>query len=172
MADNPMQQIQIHKVTANIGMGEVGESVENAVNLLEKLTDAQPVRTVSGDNAKGFGLREGLNIGAKVTLRGEQAEDFLAKMFQSIEDNVSINNFDNRGNFAFGVPEYINVPGMEYDPKIGMQGLEVAVTLERPGYRIKRRQEDPRKVGKDHLITPEEAANFIKERFDVEIEGA
>jgi large subunit ribosomal protein L5 len=166
-----MQQIRVFKVTANIGIGEVGEDVQHAANLLEKLTGNQPVKTQSGANAKGFGLRDGLDIGAKVTLRGDDAEEFLARMFDSIEDNISIDNFDSTGNFAFGVEEYINVPGIDYDPDIGMQGFDVAVTLERPGYRIKRRQHRPKKIGKDHRITPEEAANFVQERFDVEIEG-
>ncbi|MDY6771513.1 MAG: 50S ribosomal protein L5 [Candidatus Nanohaloarchaea archaeon] len=169
---NEMEQIQIHKVTVNIGIGEVGDDVEKAVNLLERMTDSTAVRTESGPNSTGFGLRDGLNIGAKTTIRGEKARDFLGRMFDAIEENISMSNFDKHGNFSFGVEEYINVPGMEYDPDIGMRGFEVAVTLERPGYRVKRRKEDPRDVGKEHRITPEEAVNFVQEQFGAEIEGA
>lgn len=169
---NEMQAIQIHKITVNIGIGEVGDDVEKAVDLLEEMTGSDAIRTESGMDAAGFGVREGLNIGAKTTLRGEEAEQFLQRMFDAIEENISISNFDKHGNFAFGVEEYINVPGMEYDPDIGMRGFEVAVTLERPGYRVKRRKEDTREVGKDHKIAPEEAANYVKETFDVDIDGA
>jgi large subunit ribosomal protein L5 len=168
---NEMQQVQIHKVTVNIGIGEVGDDVEKAVTLLERLTGKTPVKTESGKNAKGFGLRDGLNVGAKVTLRGEDAHRFLERAFDALEDNLHIHNFDDSGNFSFGVSEYINVPGIEYDPDIGMMGFDVAVTLERPGYRLKRRKEETRPVGASHKVTSDDAANFVQETFDTTIDG-
>ncbi|MDY6777186.1 MAG: 50S ribosomal protein L5 [Candidatus Nanohaloarchaea archaeon] len=167
---NEMKQIQIQKVVVNIGIGEVGDDVEKAVDLLERLTGSDAVRTESGDNAKGFGLREGLNVGAKTTLRGEEAHEFLERVFDALEEPLSINNFDDSGSFSFGIGEYINVPGIEYDPDIGMQGFDVAVRLERPGFRVKRRRND-HDIGQDHKITPREGANFVQETFDTEIEG-
>ena len=70
---------------------------------------------------------------------------------------------------SFGITEYINIPGIEYRPEIGIIGLEVAVTLERPGFRIKRRMLKKSKIGKSHLITKEDAMNFIKNKFNIEI---
>ncbi|MCJ7429287.1 MAG: 50S ribosomal protein L5 [Candidatus Nanohaloarchaeota archaeon QJJ-5] len=168
---NEMEQIQIHKVTVNIGIGEVGEDVQKAANLVERLTGSTAVKTQSGDDAKGFGLRSGLDIGAMTTLRGEDAYDLLERLFDAREDNIHINNFDDQGNLSFGIGEYINIPGIEYDPDIGMMGLEVAVTLERPGFRVKRRKEDSREIGQDHRITPQEAANYMIDQFGVDIDG-
>ncbi len=168
---NPMREIRIEKVTLNIGIGEVGTDVEKAVTLLERLTGSDAIRTKSKDSAKGFGLREGLEIGAKTTLRGEEAKKILPQFFDGMDYDLSIESFDSTGNFSFSVEEYINIPGVDYDPEIGMQGFDVAVTLERPGFRVKRRQEDKRDIGKNHKITPEEAAEFVQDEFDVEVKG-
>lgn len=168
---NPMEQIRILKVTINIGIGQVGEDVEKAVTLLERISGETAIRTKTGPNAKGFGLREGLEVGAKAILRGQEAYDVLPKLLSGMDKKLSLKNFDNQGNFSFSVEEYINIPGVNYDPDIGMQGFDVAVTLERPGFRVKRRQVDKREIGKDHRITPEEAANFVEEEFDVKVEG-
>lgn len=169
--ENAMQQIRILKVTVNIGIGEVGDDVEQAVKLLERLSGSDAVRTTSGKDAAGFGLRDGLEIGAMTTLRGDEAYEFLGRMFDALEEPISIDNFDDTGNFSFGVQEYINVPGIEYDPDIGMQGFDVAVTLERPGFRVKRRRND-REIGQDHKIAPREAANFVQDEFGATVEGA
>lgn len=168
MAENEMKEIRIAKVTVNIGAGQVGDDVEQAVNLLEEMTGNQAVRTESGDAAQGFGLRSGLNIGAKVTLRGEDAEEFLGYVFEAIDEEIPASNFDDQGNFSVGVGEYINMPNMKYDPDIGMVGFDVAVTLERPGYRVKDR-DDEAMLGDDHRISPAEAQTFVEDRFGVDV---
>ncbi|MDY6789339.1 MAG: 50S ribosomal protein L5 [Candidatus Nanohaloarchaea archaeon] len=169
---NPMREIKIHKVTVNIGVGDVGDEVEKSAQLIEKVTGSTAVKTKSGKGAKGFGKREGLEIGAKTTLRGEKAKEVLERLLNAMEENLSIDNFDDQGNFAFGVPEYINIDGVEYDPDIGMAGMDVAVTLERPGFRVKRRDVKSSNIGKSHRISPEEAANFVKNEFGIEVKGA
>lgn len=163
-----MKQIQVSKVVVNIGEGEVGDSVEKAVSLLEKLTDRKPVRTESGEGAKTFGKRGGLNIGAKVTLRGDEARDFIEKVLPAA-DGIKKSAFDGNGNFSFGVSEYIDVPGIDYDSDIGMKGFEVAVKLERPGFRVKKRDHKPSSIGKDHKISDEEAVEFVEEELGVEV---
>lgn len=168
MAENKMKEIRIAKVTVNIGVGQVGEDVEQAVNLLEDMTGNQAVRTESGDAAQGFGLRSGLNVGAKVTLRGDDAAEFLEHVFDAVDHEIPESNFDDQGNFSVGVGEYINMPNMQYDPDIGMVGFDVAVTLERPGYRVKDRK-DEATLGDDHRISPEEAQTFVADRFGVDV---
>src|SRR3989344_233086 len=101
-----------------------------------------------------------LNIGA-----GESGE----KLFKAMDNKINEKKFDNTGNLSFGIPEYIDIPNVEYDPSIGIIGLEAAVTLERPGYRIKRRRIRNKKIAFKHFITKEEAKEFIKSRFNVEI---
>lgn len=165
---NVMQQIQVEKVTVNISAGQVGKEVEKSVSLLEKLTGKEPVKTESGEGAKSFGLRGGLDIGAMVTLRGEEAREFLEKIIPAA-DNINEDAFDGNGNFSFGVSEYIDVPGVDYDSDIGMKGFEVAVTLERPGYRVKKRDYKPTEVGKRQKVTDQEAKEFVKEELGIEV---
>lgn len=165
-----MQQIEVEKVTVNIGAGEVGDGVEKAVRLLEKLTGKQPVRTESRDSAKSFGLRGGLNIGAMLTLRGDEAREFLEKVIPAA-DEIKETAFDGNGNFSFGVSEYIDVPGVDYDSDIGMKGFEVAVTLERPGYRVKKRDYKPSEVGKEQKVSDEEAREFVEDELGIEVTG-
>lgn len=165
---NEMKQIHVEKVTVNIGAGEVGEPVQDAVNLLEDLTGKNAVKTQSGDDAKSFGMRSGLDVGAKVTLRGDDAAEFLELVFDAVDKELDGNAFDTQGNFSLGVGEYINMPNMKYDPDLGMIGFDVAVTLERPGYRVQKR-EDEKTMGDDHRISPEEAQEFVQERFGVDI---
>ncbi|MFB6209768.1 MAG: 50S ribosomal protein L5 [Candidatus Nanohaloarchaea archaeon] len=165
---NEMKQIRIGKVTVNVGVGDVGDQVDNAIDLLENITGKQAVKTESVEAAKTFGKRSGLKLGAKVTLRGKEAEEFLEKVLPAA-DNLEENAFDENGNFGFGISEYIDVPGVEYDSDIGMMGFEVAVNLERPGYRVKKRDHKPSEIGKDHRVSAEEAREFVEDRFDVEV---
>ncbi len=168
MAENVMKEVYVSKVTVNIGIGQVGEDVEKAVTLLEKLTDKKPVRAESKESSKTFGLRSGLNIGAMVTLRGEEAQEFIEKVIPAVEE-INEDAFDGNGNFSFGISEYIDVPGVDYDADIGMMGFEVTVNLERPGYRVKRRDYKPTHIGKDHEVSDEDAKVFVEEQLGVEV---
>ncbi|MDY6773669.1 MAG: 50S ribosomal protein L5 [Candidatus Nanohaloarchaea archaeon] len=165
---NEMEEIGVEKVVVNIGVGDVGEDVDRAVDLLETLTGEEAVKTESTDAAQGFGKRSGLNLGAKVTLRGEKAEEFLEKVFEAKNHQVKEQVFDTQGNFSVGVGEYIDMPDVRYEPDIGMEGFDVAVVLERPGARVKKRKEDG-EVGKEQKVSREEAKEFVTERFGVEI---
>lgn len=164
-----MKQIQIGKVSVNISAGQVGDDVEKAYKLVEKLTGQEPVRVESKEEAKSFGLRESLNVGASVTLRGEEAREFLEKVLPAADDQLSKDAFDGNGNFSFGISEYIDVPGVDYDADIGMKGFEVTVVLERPGYRVKKRDHKPSELGKDHKVSDEEAKEFVENELGVEV---
>jgi len=163
-----MKQIQVSKVVVNVGIGQVGENVEKAKKLVEKLTGRTAVKTESKNAAKTFGNRSGLKIGAMTTLRGEEAQEFVEKVIPAVEE-IKASQFDGNGNFGFGIGEYIDVPGVDYDADIGMMGFEVAVNLERPGYRVKRRNHKPSEIGEDHIVSDEEAIEFIQNSFDVEV---
>ncbi len=164
---NPMREIRIEKVTVNIGVGESGERLEKAYKLLERLTGRKPVKTKAKVKVPKWGIRPGLPIGVKVTLRGDAALRFLKRVLEAKDNKIPARSFDERGNFSIGVHEYIEL-GEKYDPEIGIFGMDVTVTLERPGYRVKRRKNRGR-VGKRHLITKEEAINWAKEFLGVEV---
>jgi large subunit ribosomal protein L5 len=165
--ENSMKEIEVAKVTVNISEENVGDEVEKAYDLIEKITGKEPVRVESSEKAKTFGNRQGLSIGAMVTLRGEDAVEFLEKVQPAIEE-LNASAFSD-GNFGFGISEYIDVPGVDYDADIGMKGFEVNVVLERPGYRVKKRDHKPSKVGEEHRVSNEEAIEFAEEELGFEV---
>jgi len=143
--------------------------MEKSVKLLEKISGNKPIHTATKKRIPTWGVRPGLEIGVKVTIRGEKASIVLQKLFGGVENTIKISKFDDMGNFSFGIPEYINMPDIEYDHDIGIMGLEVAVTLKRPGYRIRRRTIKKKSIPLSHQIKKEEAIEFIKNKFKVEV---
>ncbi len=167
-SENPMKEIRVAKVTLNIGAGKNEDLLKKGLVLMKKLTPLTPVKTITKKRIPGWGLRPGLAIGCKVTVRKE-ADKLLKRLLVAKENILSEKVFDDLGNFSFGIPEYIEIEGMEYDPDLKIIGLEVAVTLERPGFRVKKKKIASGIIGKKHLITKVEAINFIKKNFGVEI---
>ena len=165
---NPMRKISIVKITLNSGAGKDEEVLKKGLKLLQKFSSNAPVKTITKKRIPGWGLRPGLVIGTKVTIR-DNTETLLKRLVAARDNILNEKCFDNRGNFSFGIPEYIDIAGMEYDPDLKIIGLEVAVTLERPGFRVKKKKIGSRSIGKTHKITKIEAINFIKKNFGVEI---
>lgn len=159
---NPLRKIRIAKVTLNIGAGKDEDLMKRGLKLLQKLSaPLVPVKTFTKKRIPGWGLRPGLAIGCKVTVR-KDAEKLLKRLVVAKDNILSEKNFDKNGNFSFGLSEYIDIAGLEYDPELKMMGLEIAVTLERPGYRIKKRMIKSGIVGKNQQLTKEEAISFVK----------
>jgi large subunit ribosomal protein L5 len=167
--NNTMRTIRIEKVTLNIGAGKDVTKLEKGMKILKAITGIDPVKTVTQKRLQAWGLRPGLPIGCKITVRKKGAEVLLQRLIEAREFQLKNSQFDNRGNLAFGIPEYIDIPGIKYDPQIGISGLEVCVTLERPGFRIKRRRSKPSSVGKRQTITKVEAIDFMKQHFKVTV---
>ena len=166
---NPMRDIRIEKITLNIGAGKDQDRLEKGVLLLKDITGINPVKTFTDKRIPTWGLRPGLPIGCKLTLRGKKAEELLKRLFEAVDNKLTSTQFSGEGNVSFGIKEYIEIPGVKYNPKIGVMGLEVCITLERPGFRIKRRSIMQRKIPKKHKITKEEGLEFIKSRFNVKV---
>jgi large subunit ribosomal protein L5 len=159
-----MREPRISKVTVNMGVGEGGEKLDIAENLLKELTGQQPVRLSARESNQTFGIRKGLPIACKVTLRGQKADEFLKKALYAVDNRIKRSSFDRGGNLSFGIDEHINLPDVKYDPKVGIWGMDVAVTLERPGYRIKKRKILRSRPGKRHLMTREDAIVLMEKR--------
>lgn len=83
------------------------------------------------------------------------------------DNKIRENSFDNEGNFSFGISEHIDIPGVKYDHKIGILGLDIAISLMRPGFSIKLRSKHKAKIGKGHRITKQDAIQFMIKEFGV-----
>jgi len=161
--------IRLGKVTVNIGVGTAGEPLEKAEKLLEKISGQKPVRTTSRKRIPAWGIRKKQSIGVKVTLRGKKALDFVNQVIEAKERTLRPKQFDENGNFAFGVSEYIDVPGVKYAPEIGIYGFDVCVTLEKNGYRINKRKRRKAKVPRSHKLTKEEAIDWVQKNLNIKV---
>ena len=166
-----MKKIKIEKVTLNIGAGKDQARLEKGIVLLRAITNATPIKTITSKRIQEWGLRPGLPIGCKLTLRKASAIKILPRLLEAVENKLMERQFDQNGNIAFGIHEYIEIPGVKYDPKIGIMGLEVCVTLERPGFRIKRRKLMQRKIPPRHRISKQEAIDFMASNFNTKVEA-
>jgi len=169
LTENPMLKPRIEKVTVNMSVGKSGTPLEQAATILQQLTNQKPSKRQAKKTIREFGIRKGESIACLVTLRKEKAEEFLRKALQAVDNKLSKYCFDRQGNFSFGIKEHIEIPGTKYMPELGIHGMDVSVSLGRAGYRVKLRHRVKSKIGKDHLLTADEAILFIKDEFDVEI---
>ncbi|MEM2925261.1 MAG: 50S ribosomal protein L5 [Methanocellales archaeon] len=165
---NPMRRPRIEKITINIGVGEGGKKLENAQKILQQITGQKAVLTKAKKSIPGFGIKKKERIGCKLTLRGNAAKNFL-KTALKIKGKLSESCFDKEGNFAFGIEEHTDFPGVEYNPEVGIFGMDIAVSLKRPGYRVAKRRVAKCKIPRIHRLTKEEAIAYVKEEFGVEV---
>lgn len=166
---NPMKEIRIEKLTLNIGCGADQDKIKRAEKLLSKISGRKPAITKTHKRTT-FGTARKKPIGVMVTLRDKKAMEFLQEVFKGIDNQVKANQV-NAGNFSIGIKEYIDLSNIDYDPEIGILGMDVSITLERKGYRVKRRKIAKSKIGKGHLISKEETTDWIK-NMGVEVIGA
>jgi len=164
-----MRKIRVEKLTLNIGAGKEQAVLEKGIVLLKNITGLAPVKTITQKRIATWGLRPGLPIGCKITFRKEKARELAKRLLLAKSNSLSKNNFDDYGNVSFGIHEYIDIPDVKYDPKIGIMGLQASLTLQRPGFRIKRRKIMKRSIPKKHGIAREEAIQFMKDNFEIKI---
>jgi large subunit ribosomal protein L5 len=166
---NPMEKVKISKATVNIGVGEGGERLARAEKLLESISEQKSVRTYSKVTNPEFGIRKGQPIACKVTLRDEKADKVVSMILDGVGNRLKRSQFDRNGNVSFGIEEHIDIPGMRYDPEIGIFGMNVSITFEKPGYRIKRRKIQRKHVPHKHQVTSDETVDYMQEKFQVKI---
>ena len=166
---NIMREIRLEKVVLNMGLGKSGDSVETAKKALGQISG----RTVNDRPAKkairDWGVRKGEPIGAAVTIRGNDGKELLKRLLEAKGNKVNGRSFDNMGNLSFGILEHIDIPGIKYDPKIGILGLNVTIRLVRPGFSIAARSKHKASVGKHHKISPDEAKAYLTKEFGASV---
>ncbi|MCR5502550.1 MAG: 50S ribosomal protein L5 [Lachnospiraceae bacterium] len=133
---NIMEVPKLDKIVVNMGVGEAKDNakvLESAMSDLETITGQKGVLTKAKKSIANFKLREGMNIGCKVTLRGEKMYDFLDRLINlalpRVRDfrGVNPNAFDGRGNYALGIKEQLIFPEIEYDKIDKVRGMDVII---------------------------------------------
>jgi large subunit ribosomal protein L5 len=134
--ENPMQIPRLEKIVVNMGVGEAvqnGRALDGAMEDLAKITGQKPQLRRARKSVAGFKIREGMPVGARVTLRGERMWEFLDRLISvalpRVRDfrGINPNSFDGRGNFALGLREQLIFPEISYDSVDATRGMDVAV---------------------------------------------
>ena len=129
-----MEVPKLEKIVLNVGLGDIRENpkaLENTINDLSIITGQKPVVTKARKSIAAFKIREGVNVGCKVTLRGEKMYEFAYKFFNvalpRVRDfgGVSANSFDGRGNYSMGIKEQLIFPEIEYDKVDKLRGMDI-----------------------------------------------
>jgi len=167
--ENLMKKIFLSKLVLNMGVGKSGDPIEIGKKTLEQITGKKPNTRNAKKSQRDWGIRKGEPIGVAVTVRNNDATELLKKLLVTKDNKINERSLDNEGNVSFGIKEHIDIPGIKYDPKIGILGLEVSITLARSGFSIKLRSRQKSKVGKNHRITQDDTIKFLTEEFGVQI---
>lgn len=157
---------KLEKVIVNFALGKSGPELERARALAQKLTNKKPTDSLAHESQRAWGIRKGEKIGVHVTLRGQDGMDFLKRIFWSRDDKILVKNFDKFGNLALGIKDHLDLPGVKYDPKIGVFGFGVTANLQRTGFRIKNRRIKRKKIPMKHRILKEEAIAWYLANFE------
>jgi len=129
-----MQIPRLEKVVINMGLGDTKDNakgLDSAVSELGTITGQKPVITKAKKSVAAFKVRQGMSVGAKVTLRGSKMYEFLDKLFNialpRVRDfrSVSANSFDGRGNYSLGIKEQLIFPEIEYDKVDKIRGMDI-----------------------------------------------
>ena len=167
---NTMRRITVGKVVVNIGLGKSGEAIERGKRVLQQVTGQTPTQTRAKRSVRDFGIHKGEPIGVMVTVRGDETGPLIEKLLAAREKKLRESSFDSRGSVSFGIREHIEIPGIRYDPAIGILGMNVSVLLERPGFAVGRRNRRTSRVGRAHQVSRDEAMQYFRENFGVTIQ--
>jgi len=160
--ENPMRLFKIEKVV--LSCGAVGTDLEKATKLLKIISGMKPQIIASVKRIPTFNVRPGLEVGTRVTLRGEKAFLLLKRLLAAIDNKFSAKQVSDN-HFSFGIKEYIEIPGMEYQRDIGIRGLNVTINFARPGLRVKRKKIKEGNIPKKQYVTKQEIIKYMEENF-------
>ena len=134
VSQNPMRRIKITKVL--LSCGAIDKELEKAKKLLAMMSGMKVQTIASKKRIPNFGVTPDLEVGARVTLRGEKAITLLKRLLAGV-NNMIFESQVSENHFSFGIKEYIEIPGTEYQRDIGIRGFNVTVVFARPGMRVK-----------------------------------
>ena len=169
VTESPMKKISLEKIVLNMGLGKSGDVITTATTALQQISGKKPSTRNAKAAYRDWGVRKGEPIGVAVTIRGDDAVALLKRLIEAKGNTLKGKSFDNFGNFSFGINEHIDIPGVKYDPQVGILGLGISIALTRPGYGIRTRSKHKAKVGKTHIIKSQEAQDYLVKEYGVTI---
>jgi large subunit ribosomal protein L5 len=161
-APNKMRDIYIEKVV--MSCGATGDDLTKSKKLLELIAVNKAQIVTSSKRIPDFGVRPGLEVGTRVTLRGQKAVDLLKRLLGSIDNKLKKKQVSDN-HFSFGIEEYIEIPGMEYQREIGIRGLNVSIVFARAGLRVKLKKIKTGKFPKKQYVSKEDIIKFMEDSF-------
>jgi len=161
--ENPMRAVKIEKIL--LSCGGIDKDLEKARKLLELISGMKAQIVASQKRIPDFGVRPGLEVGTRVTIRGEVAVELLRRLLGAI-DNILTEKQISPNHFSFGIKEYIEIPGIKYQREIGIRGLNVTVVFARPGLRVQRRKIKASKISKNQIVSIAEIIKYMEETFN------
>jgi large subunit ribosomal protein L5 len=165
--DNPMREVSIEKVI--LSCGGVDKELEKAKALLEYLVPGRKPQVIaSTKRIPAFNVRPGLEVGTRVTLRGAAAVELLKKLLGGIDNTLKEKQIA-ENHLSFGLKEYIEIPGVEYQREIGIRGFNVTVVFARKGVRVVRKKIGRGKLAHKQMVSVEEIMDYLKGNFGTHI---
>jgi large subunit ribosomal protein L5 len=145
--------------------------LDKAVKLLKLVSERNPQIVKSGPKRRipAFGVKPDMPLGTNVTVRGNEAVKLLKKLLGAIDNQLKKKQIS-ENTFSFGIQEYIEIPGIEYEREIGIKGFNVTVSFERAGFRVARKKIKSGKIGKNQRIPKEEIIKFMEGEFKTQFE--
>ena len=162
---NVMREFRLEKVILNIGGTE--EKLNKGFILLQTLSGKKPIKVKATKRIPTWSVRPGLEVGTKVTLRGEEALEMLKRLLPAIDNTLKEKQIQD--NFlSFGIHEYIEIPGIEYIREVGIMGFEITAVFSRAGKYVEKKKV---KRGKTRrlTVTREEIENYLVTKFKTTI---
>ena len=159
--NNVMREIILEKVVLSVG--GTADSLEKGVKLLKLITGRSPAKMQSSKRIPAFGVRPQLEVGAVVTVR-KGLNDFLKRLLSALDNTLKKKQIS-ENSFTFGIKEYIEIPGLDYQRDIGVRGLDVTVSFKRAGRRVKLKKIKRGKVAKKQNIPSSEIIKYMEEHF-------
>ncbi len=164
---NLMRNVEIEKIVLHCG--GIDDKLERSVKLLKKISGRTVYIKKSTRRIPAFGISPGKKSGCKVSIRDKDQINNLLKRFFSALDNKLKKRQITENQACFGIKEYIEVPGLEYEREIGIIGFEVMIVFKRKGKRVKMKKRKRGKLPKKQNVSVEEIIDLLKKNFDVEV---
>lgn len=163
-----MREIKIEKLVLNVG--GTAENLDKGIKLIERIAGKKAVKIASTRRIPTLGVRPGLAVGGMITLRGEEAVNLLRKLLASVDNKIRRRQIS-ENSFSFGIKEYIEIPGMQYQRDIGLRGLECSVSFIRAGKRVIRKKIKRGRLPKKQNISKEEIMSYLENKLGVILTG-